>query len=355
MEEDAGKSIHDMDPFNSLVDLNRAGVALIEIVSEPELRSSDEAYQYLIEVRKLVRYLDICDGNLEEGSLRCDANISVMKKGSSTFGNRVEVKNMNSLRNVKKAIEFEMNRQIELVENGKTVEQQTRSFNAADGSTILMRSKEDANDYRYFPEPDLQPIIVKQEYIESIKKNLPPLPKELYLKFNSEYGLSEYDSNILVDDKNLALYYIEVCEYTNNFKAAANIVIGSIKSSLNERAIDIKNFEIEASRIGQLIKLIDQGKISNSIATQKIFPEMIINQENPEKIAKSNNWIQESDSNTLKTYVEQVISNNPEKVAQYKSGKKGLIGFFMGEVMKLSKGKADPKMANKMVQEYLNK
>ena len=202
MEEDAGKSIHDMDPFNTLVDLNRAGVALIEIVSEPELRSSDEAYQYLIEVRKLVRYLEICDGNLEEGSLRCDANISVMKKGSNIFGNRVEVKNMNSLRNVKKAIEFEMDRQIELIENGGVVEQQTRSFNAFNGSTTLMRSKEDANDYRYFPEPDLQPVILTQNYINKIKENLPPLPKELFLKFKEEMNLSDYDSNILVEDKN---------------------------------------------------------------------------------------------------------------------------------------------------------
>ena len=190
MEEDAGKSIHDLDPFNSLVDLNRAGVALIEIVSEPDIRSSDEAYQYLAEVRKLVRYLDICDGNLEEGSLRCDANISVMLKGSKTFGNRAEVKNMNSLRNVKRAIEHEMDRQIDILENGGVVEQQTRSFNANTGTTSLMRSKEDANDYRYFPEPDLQPIMVTQDYIEEIKSTLPPLPKELFSKFTNEFGLS---------------------------------------------------------------------------------------------------------------------------------------------------------------------
>lgn len=355
MEEDAGKSIHDMDPFNTLVDLNRAGVALIEIVSEPELRSSDEAYQYLIEVRKLVRYLEICDGNLEEGSLRCDANISVMKKGSNIFGNRVEVKNMNSLRNVKKAIEFEMDRQIELIENGGVVEQQTRSFNAFNGSTTLMRSKEDANDYRYFPEPDLQPVILTQNYINKIKENLPPLPKELFLKFKEEMNLSDYDSNILVEDKNLALYYIEVCKETKNYKSAANMVIGSIKSSLNERAISIDQFEIDALRISQLIDLVDNGKVSNSVATQKIFFEMIKNSSSPEVIAKNNNWLQESDTDTLRSYVEQVINTNPKKVAEFQAGKKGLIGFFMGEVMKISRGKADPKMANKLVQEYLNK
>jgi aspartyl-tRNA(Asn)/glutamyl-tRNA(Gln) amidotransferase subunit B len=355
MEEDAGKSSHDIDPFNTLVDLNRAGVALIEVVSEPDLRTSDEAYQYLIEVRKLVRYLDICDGNLEEGSLRCDANISVMLKGSTTYGDRVEVKNMNSLRNVKKAIEFERDRQIELIENGKVVEQQTRSFNAVDGSTTLMRSKENANDYRYFPEPDLQPVILSQEYIQSIKENLPLLPKELNAKFKKDFGLSEYDTNILVEDKDMAHYFIELCEHTKNYKTAANIVIGSVKSYLNEKAIEIADFTVEPSRIGQLIGLIEEGKVSNSVATQKIFPALIDSKLFPEEIAKSNNWIQESDSDSLSTYIDQALAKFPDKIEEYKSGKKGLIGLFMGEVMKLSKGKADPKLTNKMLQEILNK
>ena len=355
MEEDAGKSTHDIDPFNTLVDLNRAGVALIEVVSEPDLRTADEAYQYLIEVRKLVRYLDICDGNLEEGSLRCDANISVMLKGSTTYGDRVEVKNMNSLRNVKKAIEFERDRQIELIENGKIVEQQTRSFNAADGSTTLMRSKENANDYRYFPEPDLQPVILSQEYIQSIRENLPLLPKELTAKFKKDFGLSEYDTNILVEDKDMAHYFIELCEHTNSYKTAANIVIGSVKSYLNEKAIEIADFAVNPKKIGQLIKLIEDGKVSNSVATQKIFPALIDSKLSPEEIAKSNNWIQESDSDSLSTYIDQALAKFPEKVEEYKAGKKGLIGLFMGEVMKLSKGKADPKLTNKMLQEILNK
>jgi aspartyl-tRNA(Asn)/glutamyl-tRNA(Gln) amidotransferase subunit B len=355
MEEDAGKSTHDIDPFNTLVDLNRAGVALIEIVSEPDIRSSDEAYQYLIEVRKLVRYLDICDGNLEEGSLRCDANISVMLKGSTTYGDRVEVKNMNSLRNVKKAIEFERDRQIELIENGKIVEQQTRSFNAADGSTTLMRSKENANDYRYFPEPDLQPIILSQEYIQSIREHLPLLPNELMAKFKKDFGLSAYDTNILVEDKDIAHYFIELCDKTKNYKAAANIVIGSVKSYLNEKAIEIKDFNVIPQRLGQLISLIDEGKVSNSVATQKIFPALIDSKLSAEEIAKTNNWIQESDSDSLATYIQQATAKFPEKVEEYKAGKKGLIGLFMGEVMKLSKGKADPKLTNQMLKEILNK
>ena len=355
MEEDAGKSIHDLDPFNSLVDLNRAGVALIEIVSEPDIRSSDEAYLFLAEVRKLVRYLDICDGNLEEGSLRCDANISIMLKGSKTFGNRAEVKNMNSLRNVKRAIEHEMDRQIEILENGGVVEQQTRSFNANTGTTSLMRSKEDANDYRYFPEPDLQPVLVNEEYIEKVKKSLPPLPKELFRKFTTEYGLSDYDTNVIIEEKDIALYFNELCQYTKNYKAAANFVNGSVKSYLNENAIEMSQFSISTKRLAQLIQLVDDGKVSNSVATQKIFGELLGNDISSEEIAKKNNWIQESNTDALQSFVEEAIAKYPEKVLEYKAGKKGLIGLFMGEVMKLSRGKADPKIANQLVREELEK
>ncbi len=355
MEEDAGKSIHDQDPFNTLVDLNRAGVGLIEIVSEPELRSSDEAYQYLNEVRKIVRYLDICDGNLEEGSLRCDANISVMLKGSTTLGNRVEVKNMNSLRNVKKAIEFERDRQIEMVEKGQRVDQQTRSFNAANGTTSLMRSKEDANDYRYFPEPDLQPVIVTEEYISSIKKEMPALPRELFHKFTVDYLLSEYDTNVIIEDKDIALYYNDICKYTKNYKVTANFVNGPIKSYLNDNAIDISQLKISTKDIAKLVMLVDEGKISNTVATQKVFPEMVNSDLSPEDIAKNNNWIQESNTDALQEYVEMAINKYPEKALEYQSGKKGLLGLFMGEVMKLSKGKADPKLASQMVQKQLKK
>ena len=355
MEEDAGKSIHDLDPFHTLIDLNRAGVPLVEVVSEPDIRSSDEAYQYINEVRKLVRYLDICDGNMEEGSLRCDANISVMLKGASEFGTKVEVKNMNSTRNVKRAIDFEIDRQIALVEEGKEVSHETRSFNAANNSTISMRHKEEANDYRYFPEPDLQAVIVTQEYIEKVKNSLPPLPSELFQKFTTEFGLSDYDANILTDEKGIALYYNELCGSTKNYKSAANFVNGSVKSYLNEKAISIAEFCIKPKRLASLITIVDQGKVSNTVATSKVFPAMLVCNDTADKIATDNNWIQESDSDALGDYIKLAIAKYPEKAKDYKEGKKGLIGLFMGEVMKLSKGQADPKLANQLLRNQLEK
>ena len=355
MEEDAGKSIHDLDPFHTLIDLNRAGVPLIEIVTEPDIRSSEEAYNYIQEVRKLVRYIEICDGNMEEGSLRCDANVSVRIKGEERYGTKVEVKNMNSSSNVKKAIEFEINRQINILEKGGEVVHETRSFNATNGSTISMRHKEEANDYRYFPEPDLQPVLITKEYIKEIKKSLPLLPKQLFLKFTEEFDLSEYDSNILIEEKEIALYFLEVVKYNKNYKSVANIVIGPIKAYLNEYAINIKEFNISPVRISDLIKLIEEGKVSNSVATSKIFPKMIDTDLSAEDIAKNNNWIQDSDTDSLSEFVQEAISKYPDKVEEYKSGKKGLIGLFMGEVMKLSKGKADPKIANQLVKKELEK
>ena len=355
MEEDAGKSIHDLDPFHTLVDLNRAGVPLIEVVSEPDVRSSDEAYQYINEVRKLVRYLDICDGNMEEGSLRCDANISVMLKGAAEFGTKVEVKNMNSTRNVVRAIEFEIDRQIELVEAGKEVSHETRSFNAANNSTISMRHKEEANDYRYFPEPDLQPVIVTKEYIAKVEASLPPLPTELFKKFSTEFGLSEYDANILIDEKGIALYFDTLCQHTKNYKSAANFINGSVKSYLNEKAINIADFSINPERLASLIKIVDEGKVSNTVATSKVFPGMLTCNDTADKIATDNNWAQESDSDALGDYITQAIAKYPEKAIAYKEGKKGLIGLFMGEVMKLSKGQADPKLANQLLRTELEK
>ncbi|MEC9209305.1 MAG: Asp-tRNA(Asn)/Glu-tRNA(Gln) amidotransferase subunit GatB [Bacteroidota bacterium] len=355
MEEDAGKSIHDLDPFHTLVDLNRAGVPLVEIVSEPDIRTSDEAYQYINEVRKLVRYLDICDGNMEEGSLRCDANVSVMLKGDTEFGTKVEVKNMNSSKNVKRAIEFEVERQIKLLEKGEKVSHETRSFNAANNTTISMRHKEEANDYRYFPEPDLQPVIITEKYISKVKQTLPPLPDQLFLKFTKEFGLSEYDATILIDEKGIALYYNELCSFTKNYKSAANFVNGSIKSYLNENAIDISNFSISPERLASLITMIDDGQISNTVATSKVFSKMLTTNDLAEKIAINNNWIQESNSDTLSDYIKQAITKYPEKVTEYKSGKKGLIGLFMGEIMQLSKGQADPKLANQLLKTELEK
>ena len=354
MEEDAGKSIHDLDPFNSLVDLNRAGVPLLEIVSEPEIRSSNEAYQYLSEVRKLVRYLDICDGNMEEGSLRCDANISVRLKGSEKFGTKVEIKNMNSIRNVKNAIDFEIDRQTSLLEKGESIIHETRGFNAVNGKTLSQRHKEEANDYRYFPEPDLQPIIIGQEYIENVKKSLPPLPKELLQKFTNEFKLSSYDAKIIIEDKGMAMYYEKLCKLTENYKAAANFMNGAIKSYLNENAKSIEDFKISPKNIAELIALIDDNKVSNSVATGKIFPLLLSSDSSPEKIAVENNWIQESDTDTLLSLINEVIEKYPDKVKEYQSGKKGLIGLFIGEVMKLSKGKADPKLTNELIRKKLD-
>lgn len=355
MEEDAGKSIHDLDPFNTLVDLNRAGVPLLEIVSEPDIRSADEAYNYLNEVRKLLKYLDICDGNMEEGSLRCDANISVRKKGSNVFGTKVEVKNMNSTRNLKRAIEFEINRQIETLLEGKEVKHETRSFNAANNTTIAMRHKEQANDYRYFPEPDLQPVIVTTEYIAKINAALPPLPKQLFEQFIQKFDLSDYDATILIEEKEMALYYNTLCTFTQNYKMAANFMIGSVKSYLNETATHISQFSISPERLATLITLVENGKISNSVASNKVFPLMIESKKSALEIATENEWIQQSDNHILIDYVDQAIAKYPQKVQEYKEGKKGLIGLFMGEVMKLSNGTADPKLCNQILKEKLDK
>ncbi len=354
MEEDAGKSIHDVDVFDTLVDLNRAGVPLLEIVSEPDLRSSQDAYSYLTEVRKLVRYLDICDGNMEEGSLRCDANVSVRLIGQEEFGTKVEVKNMNSIRNVQRAIEFEIIRQIEVLENGGELSQETRSFDALKGITISMRSKEAANDYRYFPEPDLQPLVVTQSQIELVKHEMPALPRELLQKYTSQYGLTDYDATNLTDNKAIASFYESLLVYTANYKAAANWVMGDVKSYLNENGVDITSFPIDVKRIAQLIALIDEGKVSYSIASQRIFPELLIsNNLSPIEIAEKLNLVQDSDERTILAFIQQVIDENPSEVNRYKNGEKQLTGFFMGQLMKVSKGKADPKSANSLLRSKL--
>ncbi|MFM7472537.1 MAG: Asp-tRNA(Asn)/Glu-tRNA(Gln) amidotransferase subunit GatB, partial [Crocinitomicaceae bacterium] len=273
MEEDAGKSIHDVDVYDTLVDLNRAGTPLLEIVTEPDIASSTEAYNYLTEVRKLLRYLEICDGNMEEGSMRCDANISVRLKGEKAFGTKVEVKNMNSIRNVQRAIEFEISRQIEAIENGQPLTQETRAFDALKGITISMRTKEAANDYRYFPEPDLQPIMVNEAYIQSVEKTMPALPRVLFEKYTKVFGLSSYDAYNLTDSKGIALYYEELIAFTSNYKAAANWMMGDVKSYLNEFGVEIDQFPITPQRLSGLVTLIEQGKVSTSMASQRIFPE----------------------------------------------------------------------------------
>ncbi|MCH2225625.1 MAG: Asp-tRNA(Asn)/Glu-tRNA(Gln) amidotransferase subunit GatB [Crocinitomicaceae bacterium] len=355
MEEDAGKSMHDIDIYDTLVDLNRAGVPLLEIVSEPDLRSSQEAYNYVTEIRKLVRYLGICDGNMEEGSLRCDANISVMLKDAKEFGVKVEVKNMNSIRNVQKAIEFEIERQIEAIENGEIIRQETRSFDALNSRTISMRSKEAANDYRFFPEPDLQPIRVTKDQIDSVRAKMPELPRDLYIKYTTEFGLSSYDAYNLTDTKEIALYYQRVIQDTKNYKAAANWIMGDVKSFLNNQGLEITDFPIEPSTIASLIKIIDEGKISSTTASQKIFPELLKGENNnPLEIAESMNLIQDSNDDTIQAFIQEVIDNNPTEIERYKNGEKQLVGFFMGQLMRTSKGKADPKVAKKLMSETLN-
>jgi aspartyl-tRNA(Asn)/glutamyl-tRNA(Gln) amidotransferase subunit B len=353
MEEDAGKSIHDVDVYDTLVDLNRAGTPLLEIVSEPDLRSSSEAYNYLTEVRKLLRYLDICDGNMEEGSMRCDANVSVRLVGAKDFGTKVEVKNMNSIRNVQRAIEFEITRQIEALESGEALTQETRAFDALKGSTISMRTKEAANDYRYFPEPDLPPITVTTAQIAAISKDMPALPHALFERYTQTYGLSDYDAYNITDQKGLALYYEALIGFTKNYKAAANWLMGDIKSYLNEQGVDISSFPIGAERIAALIELIDQGKISNSIAAQRLFPALFDSTETPLEIAERLNLIQSSDSSVIESFIAQVIEQNSAEVERYRSGEKQLIGFFMGQLMKVSGGKADPKASNAILRQKL--
>jgi len=355
MEEDSGKSIHDLDLHNSLIDYNRAGTPLIEIVTEPVMRTGDEAYQFVSEIRKLVRYLEICDGNMEEGSLRCDANISVRPKGQAEFGTKVEVKNMNSISNVKRAIEYEIDRQIEAIENGETIVQETRSYDAMKNHTFSMRAKELANDYRYFPEPDLPPLNVSPQYISAIRDTMPALPEELLKRFKEEYNLNAYDSSNLTESKELAQFYLAITEETDNYKAAANWMMGSIKAWCNKNALDLDDFPVSPTKIAQLIGIIDEGIISNAIGEQKIFPALLDEPNaHPKELAEKLGVVQSSDDDFLAEIIDKAIAAYPDKVAEYKSGKKGLLGLFMGEVMKLSRGKADPKVASKMLADKLD-
>ena len=350
MEEDTGKSMHDQDPKDSLIDYNRAGTALIEVVTEPDIRSGEEAYAFVTEIRRLVRYLEICDGNMEEGSLRCDANVSIRPAGSTTFGTKVEVKNMNSISNVRRAIDHEIERQREILESGGTVAGETRGFNALSGTTFSMRSKEMVNDYRYFPEPDLPPLILSDQYIQAVHKLMPELPETLFQRFTQELGLSEYDAGVLTDDKATAAYFLSVVQHTGNSKAAANWVTVHVKGYLNEHAISIDDFPLSGKRVADLIALIDSGKISNSSAAQKLFPAMISHEgKSPMELAETLNLLQTADSDLIETIVNEVLSAFPQKVTEYKQGKTGLLGMFVGEIMKRSKGKADPKKVNEVL------
>ena len=354
MEEDSGKSTHDLDPLNTLIDLNRAGVPLLEIVTEPVIKSSEEAYQYVTEIRKLLRYLDICDGNMEEGSMRCDVNVSIMPKGSHEFGKRVEIKNLNSIRNVQRSIDFEICRHASLLEEKKKVEVETRTFDAPSGKTIAMRKKEAAHDYRYFPEPDLNPIKITSDQLSAIQKQMPPLPNELYNKFTNELNLSSYDTLVLLEQKEIALYFLDILNYTTNYKSAANWVMVNIKSHLNQQAKTIEEFKIKPAFIGELIRLIDENKITHSLASQKVFPKMIEHPtESPGSIAEKYNWISQSNEDDLSAIIIQIFKDNPEETKRLKEGEKKLTGFFMGQIMKATKGTADPKMTATLINQLI--
>jgi aspartyl-tRNA(Asn)/glutamyl-tRNA(Gln) amidotransferase subunit B len=354
LEEDAGKSIHLAGEADTLVDFNRAGTPLIEIVTEPDMQCPEEAYAFLAEIKKLVKYLEICDGNMEEGSLRCDANVSVMLKGATELGKKVEVKNMNSFRNVFRAIEHEHERLIHLIEAGEVIISETRTFDASAGTTSSMRAKEDLNDYRYFPEPDLSPVFISDEWLNSIKASIPQLPRELHLRLVEEFGLPGYDADVLTEAKETALWFLDLCEKTSNYKAASNWMMGPIKSYLNEKNLNIVDLPISTDAMAQLIELIDDSKVSFTVAAQRVYPELLKSgSETPIQIAQRLNLIQESDEDSLILIVEAVLAENQAKVKEYRSGKKGLMGMFMGQVMQKSNGKADPKVATKLLIEIL--
>jgi len=354
MEEDAGKSMHDQHHEDSLIDLNRAGVPLIEIVSEPAMRSGAEAALFLTELRKLVRYLGICDGNMEEGSMRCDANISVRPRGQKAYGNRCEVKNLNSIRNVQRAIEHEFERQATLIENGGYIEQNTLNFNADTGETSVLRSKEMANDYRYFPEPDLMPLVLTPEYIDAIRRELPALPNELYDKYTG-LGLSGYDAGVITVDRDMTLYFEELIKNTANYKAAANWLIGPVKSYLNENGTLISDINVAAASLAALIQLVDLGKVNNSVAAQKLFPAMLKSRsKDPEVLAREMDLLIDQEAGDVDQFIYDAIAKYPEKVKEYQNGKKGVLGLFMGEIMKSSKGRIDPQKTNQLLIKELN-
>jgi aspartyl-tRNA(Asn)/glutamyl-tRNA(Gln) amidotransferase subunit B len=350
MEEDAGKSMHDQDATDSLIDLNRAGVPLLELVSEPDLRSAEEAAQYVSEIRKLVRFLGISDGNMEEGSLRCDANISIRVRGAAEYGNRCEVKNLNSMRNLQRAITYEFERQSAILESGGVIDQQTLNFDAATGVTSPLRSKELANDYRYFPEPDLLPVILTEEYIGQIHSLLPELPQQLEHRYINDLGLSAYDASLLASEKDISDYFNSVVKETKDYKAAANWILGPVRSFLNDTGLQIEQLPVKPSSLAEAINLVSEGQLSFTVAAQRVFPVMLEHPERPVlEIAREMNVLISADQDELDNLVEEVLNLYPDKVIEYKKGKKGVLGLFMGEFMKRSKGNADPKTANSLI------
>ena len=354
IEEDAGKSIHDIYEDSTCIDLNRAGTPLLEIVTEPCLHSSDEAFEYVTTLRKLVRWLNVCDGNMEEGSLRCDANISIRLKGETKLGTKVEIKNLNSIRSIKKAIDAEVKRMTRMIEDGDVITQQTRTYDVNSDTTLPIRDKEDANDYRYFADPDLTPFNLSKEYIDKIKKELPALPNELVNRFKNDFSLTNYDAQQLCEEKSIADFFIDAATKTTNKKALANLINGPIKQYLNENNVSIDEIELDTNYLAELIQMVEDSKINFSIASTKILPLIIKENKSSLEIATQLNLIQVNDSNELEKWVDEVLVKMPEKVAEYKKGKKGLIGLFVGEIKKISKGKADPKMVTSILEQKLS-
>ena len=357
MEEDAGKLVHAgstgiYGSAYSLVDLNRAGTPLLEIVSEPDMRSSDEAREYMEQLRNNLRYIGVCDGNLEEGSMRCDANISIRPKGQKEFGTRAEIKNVNSFRALQRAIEYEIDRQIEIVEEGGEVVQETRLWDDNKGITSSMRGKEDAHDYRYFPEPDLMPLEIDDEWIERVKAKMPELPKAKVERYMG-LGLSEYDANVIVNQMDLALFYDEVIKGNVNPKTASNFLTGEIAAYLKEEKISINESKLTPENFQKLLSLLEKGKISNNIA-KSLVVEILKTGEDAEKLVEKKGLSVLSDENAILEIVKKVLENNKSQVEAYKSGKDKLFGFFVGQVMKETKGRANPAMLNELLKKELN-
>ena len=354
LEEDAGKSLHDAFQHMTGIDLNRAGTPLIEIVSEPDMRSAKEAVAYLKTLHSLVRYLDICDGNMQEGSFRCDANVSVRRKGDSKLGTRTEIKNINSFRFVERAINFEIERQIHRLENGESIIQETRLYDAVKNETRSMRSKEEATDYRYFPDPDLLPLQVSEQQVESIRAQLPELPAQKRERFQQDYQLNEYDANVLSASRELANYFEETLNATNgNAKLTANWIMGELSAALNKANLSITQSPISAQLLAGLIIRIADNTISGKIA-KTVFEAMWEEQTSADSIIEAKNLKQVTDSTAIETVIQEVITNNPQQLEQYRAGKEKLIGFFVGQVMKATQGKANPEQVNNLLKTLLD-
>jgi len=353
MEEDAGKSIHDQHPTMSEIDLNRAGTPLLELVTEPDIRSGDEARTFVAAIRQIAQYIEVSDGNMQEGSLRCDANVSVRLKGSETLNNRVEIKNLNSLRNIKRAIEHEAANQIKQMQQGQTVKQQTKGFDAKTGTTFVQRSKEMAFDYRYFPEPDLMPVEISEAWLSDVQKAMPQLPEATEKALQEQFQLSAYQAKVISAEKEMVTYFKEVAKLNSNYQAIANWLSGSIKSYLNEKNTTIENFPLNPQKLANLIKAVDENILSNSAASKKLLPALLIDDNlTVEYAIKSLNLRQSSNTGEIEQIINTVLQNNADKVAAFKKGRKGLHGFFVGLVMKQMKT-ANPAMVNKILTEKL--